>query len=133
MNEEKDNIILKKSYAFALDVIKLFKELVEQKEYILSKQLLRCGTSIGANVHEGVASESKKDFIHKLSIALKEANETSYWLNLLKDSKCISLESFRLMIGNCDELIKILNSIIMTTKQRYFSNIPNSTINIQQS
>ena len=126
MNEEKDNIILKKSYAFALDVIKLFKELVEQKEFILSKQLLRCGTSIGANVHEGVASEIKKDFIHKLSIALKEANETSYWLNLLKDSKYISLDSFRLINSKCEELIKILNSIIITTRQRYFSNIPNS-------
>ncbi len=126
MNEAKNNIILKKSYAFALDVIRLYKELAEQKEFILSKQLLRSGTSIGANVHEGVASESKKDFIHKLSIALKEANETSYWLNLLKDSNYISLESFRTMNDNCDELIKILNSIIITTKQRYFSNIPNS-------
>lgn len=126
MNETKDNVILQKSYAFSLDIIKLYKELAEQKEFILSKQLLRSGTSIGANVHEGVASESKKDFIHKLSIALKEANETQYWLNLLKDSDYISIESYSTINERCEELIRILNSIIITTKQRYFSNIQNS-------
>ncbi len=126
MNENKDNVILTKSYAFALDVVKLYKQLIVQKEFILSKQLLRSGTSIGANVHEGVASESKKDFVHKLSIALKEANETSYWLNLLKDSNYISIETFKNLIEKCGELIRILNSIIITTRQRYFPNIPNS-------
>ena len=89
MNELKENIIVSKSYAFALEIVKLYKTLAEQKEFVLSKQLLRSGTSIGANIHEGIASESKKDFIHKLGIALKEARETSYWLNLLKDSKYI--------------------------------------------
>ncbi len=123
MNETKDNVILQRSYAFALDVIKLYEELAEQKEFILSKQLLRSGTSIGANVHEGVASESKKDFIHKLSVALKEANERQYWLNLLIDSDYISFESFKTINERCEELIRILNSIIITTKQRYFSYI----------
>ena len=122
MNELKENIIVSKSYAFALEIVKLYKILAEQKEFVLSKQLLRSGTSIGANIHEGIASESKKDFIHKLGIALKEARETSYWLNLLKDSKYISEEQFLLLINSCNEIIKILNSIILTTKQRYFPN-----------
>jgi four helix bundle protein len=94
MNENKDNIIVKKSYAFALEVINLYKFLIERKEFVMSKQILRSGTSIGANIHEAVAGESKKDFIHKLSIAVKEARETSYWLNLLKDSSYIDQELF---------------------------------------
>jgi len=73
-----------------------------------------------------VASESKKDFIHKLGIALKETRETSYWLNLLKDSKYIVIEKFDSLINACDELTRILNSIILTTKERYFKNIHNS-------
>lgn len=126
MNESKENIILKKSYAFALEVIALYKLLIEKKEFVISKQILRSGTSVGANIHEGVASESKKDFIHKLSIACKEAKETSYWLNLLKDSNYLTLEQFDNANNNCSEVIKILNSIILTTKQRYFPNIQNS-------
>src|SRR5436190_8747764 len=122
MNEEKENIIVSKSYAFALEVIKLYKLLVDKKEYVLSKQVLRSGTSIGANIHEAVGSESKKDFIHKLGIAVKEARETSYWLNLLKDSDYLSLTEFDRLNGLCDELIRILNSIILTTKERYFAN-----------
>jgi four helix bundle protein len=86
----------------------------------LSKQLLRSGTSIGANIHEAVASESKKDFIHKLGIAVKEARETSYWLSLLKDSEYISEDQFKNLNNNCDEVTRILNSIILTTKERYF-------------
>ncbi len=82
--------------------------MVEQKkEYVLSKQILRAGTSIGANIHEGLSSESKKDFIHKLSIALKESKETSYWLNLLKDSNYISVEQFETLNYKCVELIKM--------------------------
>jgi four helix bundle protein len=121
MNESKDNIIVKKSYLFALEIISIYKYLVaEKKEFVLSKQLLRCGTSVGANIHEAIASESKKDFIHKLGIAVKEARETSYWLNLLKDSSYINEVQFNNLINNCDELIRILNSIILTTKERYF-------------
>ncbi|MBX2919305.1 MAG: four helix bundle protein [Ferruginibacter sp.] len=95
MNVGKDNIIVKKSYSFALGIIGLYKTLVEnKKEFVLSKQMLRSGTSIGANINEAVTSESKKDFIHKLSIAVKEVRETGYWLNLLKDSEYITEENF---------------------------------------
>src|SRR5215213_3180285 len=125
MNEEKENIIVQKSYAFALEIIKLYKELIEKKEFVLSKQILRSGTSIGANIHEAVSSESKKDFIHKLGIALKETRETSYWLRLLKDSNYINQQSFDSLHLTCLSLIKILNSIILTTKERYFPNIHN--------
>jgi four helix bundle protein len=126
MNESKENIIVSKSYAFALEIIDIYKYLIDKKEYIISKQLLRSGTSVGANIHEAVASESKKDFIHKLSIAVKEARETTYWLNLLKDGNYIIVEQFEKLNNNCIELIRILNSIILTTKERYFSNIHNS-------
>jgi len=80
---------------------------------------LRSGTSIGANIHEAVASESKKDFIHRLGIAVKEARETSYWLNLLKDSDYIHNEQFNSLNNDCNVIIRILNSIILTTKERY--------------
>jgi four helix bundle protein len=126
MNESKDNIIISKSYSFALKVIEVYKQLITGKEFVLSKQLLRSGTSVGANVHEAVASESKKDFIHKLGIAVKEARESLYWLHLLKDSNYLSAVQAIELETNCEEIIKILNSIILTTKERYFKNIPNS-------
>src|SRR5580765_2416353 len=92
-----DSIIAKKAYAFALNIVTLYKQLIEEKkEYVLSKQLLRSGTSIGANVNEAICAQSKRDFVHKLSIALKE-RETDYWLNLLKDSNYISI------VGDCAE------------------------------
>jgi len=122
MNEGKDNIIVQKSYAFALAIIQLYKLLVEKKEFVLSRQILRSGTSVGANIHEAVGGESKKDFIHKLGIAVKEARETSYWLNLLKDSDYLHVDEFDRLNNLCDELIRILNSIILTTKERYFPN-----------
>src|SRR5260221_14200307 len=122
MNEGKDNIIIQKSYAFALQIIQLYKSLIEKKEYVLSKQILRSGTSIGANIHEAVSGESKKDFIHKLGIAVKEARETSYWLNLLKDGGYIINDEFNKLNNSCDEIIRMLNSIILTTKERYFAN-----------
>ena len=120
--KQTKSIVGKKSYAFALEIISIYKALNnDKKEFILSKQLLRCGTSIGANVHEALSSESKRDFIHKLSIALKESKETSYWLNLLKDSNYIASEQYDKLNGDCNEIIKILNSIILTMKQKYFS------------
>jgi four helix bundle protein len=122
MNEGKENIIVKKSYAFALSVVQLYKQLVEKKEYVLSKQILRSGTSVGSNINEAISGESKKDFIHKLGISVKEARETSYWLNLLKDSDYITTDDFNRLHNSCEELIKILNSIILTTKQKYFTN-----------
>lgn len=124
MNVGKDNIIVKKSYSFALGIIGLYKTLVEnKKEFVLSKQMLRSGTSIGANINEAVTSESKKDFIHKLSIAVKEVRETGYWLNLLKDSEYITEENFNQLNKDCEELARILNSIILTTKERYFKTV----------
>lgn len=121
MNEGKDNIIVMKSYSFALGIIGLYKTLGEnKKEFVLSKQMLRGGTSIGANIHEAVASVSKKDFINKLGIAGTEVRETSYWLNLLKDSDYITEENFIQLNKDCEELARILNSIILTTKERYF-------------
>src|SRR5215216_1208660 len=114
------SIIYQKAYAFALEVVKLYKYLSsEKKEFVISKQLLKSGTSIGANVNEAISSESKKDFVHKLGIALKEARETLYWLNLLKDSDFITTEQFSSMNSSCNSIIKILSSIILTTRERY--------------
>jgi four helix bundle protein len=121
MNQQNESIIAKKSYAFALDVVETYKYLVSnKKEFILSKQLLRSGTSIGANVNEAVNAMSKRDFIHKLSISLKEARETAYWINLLKDSDYLTHEKFQTLYTSNNENIKILSSIIITTKERYF-------------
>jgi four helix bundle protein len=120
--KQSNSIIARKSYAFALEIISIYKYLTsEKKEFVLSKQLLRCGTSIGTNVHEAISSESKRDFVHKLSIALKEAKETSYWLNLLTDSDYVPGEQFSKLNNSCTEIIKILNSIILTTKAKYFT------------
>src|SRR5688572_11823349 len=89
------NTIYLKSYSFAIRIVNIYKEISENKrEYILSKQLLKSGTAVGALVHEAQQAESKADFIHKMSIALKEANETEYWLRLLKDTNFVSLKTF---------------------------------------
>ena len=114
---EKDNIIKIKSFQFAIRVINLYKHLCsEKKEFVLSKQLLRSGTSIGANVREAVNAQSKLDFIHKLSIAQKECDETIYWLELLKETNYISNEEFNSLYPKCDEVLKIIRSIILTSK-----------------
>src|SRR3569832_1475500 len=105
--------VYQKAYSFAIEIVKLYKHLsTEKKEFVLSKQLLRSGTSIGANVNEAISSESKRDFVHKLGIALKESRETSYWLNLLKDSEFISVHQYSHLSQTCNSLIKILSSII---------------------
>ena len=114
-----ESIVATKSYNFALRIIKLCKHLTqEQREFVLAKQVLRSGTSIGANVEEALGGQSKADFRHKLSITLKEARETSYWLRLLKDSDFIKPDAFNSIHGECDELIKILRSIILTSQQK---------------
>ena len=119
---KSESIIASKAYSFALEIVKVYKSLVnERKEYILSKQLLRSGTSIGANINEAIAGQSKRDFVYKLNIALKEARETNYWLNLLKDSEYMNLVEFDALNSKCNEIIKMLTSIIMTTKERYFN------------
>jgi four helix bundle protein len=120
--KQTNSIVGRKSYAFALEIISIYKYLIaEKKEFVLSKQLLRSGTSIGTNVQEGISSESKRDFVHKLSIALKEAKETSYWLSLLKDSNYLAVDQFDKLNNSCCEIIRILSSIILTTKAKYFS------------
>ena len=119
LKKENKSIIADKAYAFALQIISVYKELKKSNEFVLSKQILRSGTSIGANVNEAISAVSKKDFVYKLSISLKEARETSYWLNLLKDSHFINQETFNKSNKDCEELIKILSSIILTTKHRY--------------
>ncbi|NND51395.1 MAG: four helix bundle protein [Flavobacteriaceae bacterium] len=123
-NEKAKNksIIADKAYHFALRIITVYKDLKKENEFVLSKQILRSGTSIGANVNEAISAVSKKDFVYKLSISLKEARETKYWLNLLKDSNYINEDLFNKSNEECEELIKILSSIILTTKERYLSN-----------
>lgn len=111
-----DNVIKTKSYAFALRIIKLYKHLsADKREFVLSKQLLRSGTSIGANVAEAVGGITKADFSAKLSIAYKEALETEYWLQLLKDSDYLDENAFNSIFMDCVELSKILFTILKTT------------------
>lgn len=106
-----------KSYSFALRIIRLYKELsVAQREYVLSRQILRCGTSIGANVAEANQAQSRADFISKLSIALKEAVETEYWLGLLRDSHYIQPDLAMSLTADVKELTRILTAAIKTTK-----------------
>ena len=113
----KENIIKDKSYAFALRMINAYKYLAQEyREFVLSKQLLRSGTSIGALVREAEHAQSQADFISKMSIALKEANETEYWLMLLKDSEYIDDKMFTSIHKDCDELIRLLVSIVKTAK-----------------
>jgi len=113
---ERSNPIKEKSFAFALRIIKLYSYLNEKKEFVISKQILRSGTSIGANVREAQNAESKKDFIHKLAIAQKECDETMYWLELLNESEIINFASFSDMHKEAQELLKLLKSIIISSK-----------------
>jgi four helix bundle protein len=113
---KRDNLIVEKSKAFAIRSIRLFQYLQnDKKEFILSKQLLRSATSIGANVKEAVRGQSSKDFRSKLSIALKEASETEYWLELLVETDYISKTQFDTIQADCVEIIKILTSILNTS------------------
>ena len=110
-------IITEKTYHFALRIVKAYRYLKEeQNEYVLSKQMLRSGTSIGANCKEAIYAQSTLDFINKLSIAPKEASETEYWLDLLHDSQYIDNKSFESIHNENIEIIKLLTSIIKTTK-----------------
>ncbi len=112
----KKNIIKDKSFLFAVRIVNLYKYLVANKEFVLSKQLLRSGTAVGALVREAEHAESKKDFIHKMAIALKEANETEYWIELLKETNFLNKNEYKSIITEATELIKLLISIIKTTK-----------------
>jgi len=111
------NIILEKSKMFAIRIVKLYQFLCDEKrEFILSKQLLRSGTSIGANAKEAVRGQSKADFVAKLNISLKEASETEYWLELLHETNYITSSQFISLHNDCVEIIKILTAIIKSSK-----------------
>jgi len=109
------SLIKEKSYEFALSVIRLYSILVDNNEYVLSKQLLKPGTSIGANIEEALAGQSKGDFLSKMSIASKEAREANYWLRLLRDSKITDKKILEPLIRESESLIRILTSIVKTT------------------
>ena len=114
------NITLYKSFEFSIRIVKLYKYLCEnKKEYIISKQLLRCGTSIGANVNEASAAQSKKDFISKMSISSKEARETKYWINLLVATDYLNADDThtKSLLLEIEELIKLLTAIVKTSQQ----------------
>lgn len=115
---EKKNIIKEKSFLFAIEIVGLYKILAERKEFVLSRQMLRSGTSIGANVRESEHAQSKADFIHKLSISLKEANETEYWIDLLFETNYLSEIEFQNIKPKIIELLKLLTSIINTSKSK---------------
>jgi four helix bundle protein len=115
--ENRQNIIQEKSFAFAVRVVKLYKYLVEEKrEYTLSKQLLRSGTSVGANIEEALGGYSKKDFRAKMSISYKEIRETKYWLRLLEETDYITQEQFNSLHFDAEELAKMLFKIIQNSK-----------------
>jgi len=110
-----ENLIADKTFDFALDIIDFYIQLKDKKEYVLSKQLLRSGTSIGANVEEAIAAQSKKDFINKMSIASKEARETKYWLRLLDKSKLTQLDC-KNYLNEIEHILNIISKIIITAK-----------------
>ena len=116
---ESKNVLVEKSLKFAINVVNIYKRLTnEKKEFVLSKQLVRSGTSIGANIRESQYASSPNDFIHKLIISLKEANETEYWLEILKETEYISMEDYSKLICDNKELIKMLIASINTLKQK---------------
>jgi len=121
MNErevKKENVFLTKSFAFAVMMVRTSQNLVEKKEFVLSRQLVRSGTAVGALIREAQNAESKADFIHKLSIAQKECDETIYWLELLKETDYIDENEFNTLKLSATELLKMLRSSILTTRQK---------------
>ncbi len=118
MKEKKDNVVWDKSYQFALRIVKLSQYLTnEKKEFVLSRQVLKSGTSIGANIEEAMGGQSKKDFLSKISISYKEACETRYWLMLLRDSNIIDDNLVKSLLHDCQAVIKIIAKIQVTTKK----------------
>jgi four helix bundle protein len=116
---KSNNVIQEKSYNFAVRIVKVYQHLCNEKsEYVLSKQLLRSGTSIGANVEEAIGGQTDKDFFAKLSIAYKEARETHYWIHLLSDTGYFSAEERASLLSDADELMRIIGSIQKTMKQK---------------
>jgi len=114
-----NSIVADKSFDFAVKIVKLYKYLCDEKrEFVLSRQLLRSGTSIGANVSEALQGQSKRDFLMKMNIALKETSETKYWLRLLRAAEYTSDEEQQLVFSDCIELEKLLTSIVKTTSEK---------------
>lgn len=114
----KDSIIKEKSFVFAVRIVKLYQHISEnKKEFVLSKQLVRSGTSIGANINEALQGSSKRDFINKMNISLKEAQETEYWLRLLHETHYLSDREFQSIYEDSIELLKMLTSIVKTSRE----------------
>ncbi len=116
----KQSPLRDKSFAFAVQIVKQSQNLQNSRDYVMSNQVLRSGTSIGANIHEAEFAQTKLDFIYKLSVSLKEANETEYWLMLLKETGYINQEEFNVLVSDCREIRAMLISSIKTAK----SNLP---------
>ena len=118
MKTKEENIIATKSYAFAVRCVNLYKYLCDVKnDYIIGRQLMRSGTSIGANIKEATRGVSKADFTAKMSISLKEASESEFWIELLRDTDYITTEQAESMLADCQELLKLLMTIVKTSKQ----------------
>ena len=116
---KSENIIQQKTFAFAIRIVNVYKHLkAEKKEFVLSKQLLRSGTSIGANIEESIGGQSNKDFLSKISIAYKEARETVYWLKLLQATDYLSLQEAESLLSDAEEMCKIIGKIQLTIKNR---------------
>ena len=116
---KQENIIQQKSYAFAIRMVKLYQHLSsEKREYVLSKQLLRSGTSIGANVEEAIGGQSERDFFAKLNIAYKEARESKYWINLLTDTDYLTQNQSASLLKDIEEILKISGSILKTLRDK---------------
>lgn len=118
---DKNNIVMNKSFDFAIDIIELYKTLKSKNKFVISKQLLRSGTSIGANIEEANAAQTKKDFVTKMSLASKEARETRYWLQLLNKSKLVD-HNYENYLNKIDELIRIITSIVKTAQSNLSNN-----------
>ena len=119
---KSENVVRERSFAFAVRVVRAYQFLMrERKESVLSKQFLRSGTSVGANVEEAVGGQSEADFISKLSVAYKEARETAYWIRLLQSTDYLTESQAQSLLADADELCKILAKILITTKQHHHS------------
>ena len=114
---KENNVVANKSKTFAIKIIRLYQYLAsEKKEYVISKQILRSGTSIGANIREAIRGQSRADFTSKMQIALKEASETEYWIELLQETDYITKDAGESLLTDCEELIKLISSIVVSMK-----------------
>ena len=119
---KEDNIIQKKAFLFAIRIIRLYQYLQTKKEFVISKQVLRSGTSVGANIEEALGANSNKDFVAKMTIVYKEARETKYWLKLLQETKYFTDKQADSLMKDCEEILKITGSILKTLKEKQRNN-----------